>query len=292
LPAAGLARSAAKSNDTTTRVSTGNSARRPAAVAEPSGVREQPPPRQEQAAAHAVSASTGQRPRLRAIVRPMPWVRMRFRDQMVWIRADDAGRPVLDRDGRAEMKYRENDPKSYRPSPANLLPDDGGGGAEPAPIAEAPAPRRQHAVAKSGGPAVEVWTDGACSGNPGPMGIGVVVIDGTKRREVGEYLGVGTNNIAELTAIERGLDLADEVTGSDRQRRIRVHSDSGYAIGLLDKGWKAKANVDLVQRLRRQVAEFSRLEFVKVPGHAGVPENERCDELARAAIMRASGGRA
>ena len=202
---------------------------------------------------------------------------------MVWVRADDAGRPVLDRDGRAEMKYRENDPKSYRPSPVNLLPDDG---SEPAPRAEAPAPRRQRAAAKSGGQAVEVWTDGACSGNPGPMGIGVVVIDGDRRRELGEYLGIGTNNIAELTAMERGLELADEVTGSDRQRRIRLHSDSGYAIGLLDKGWKAKANVDLVQRLRRRITDFPQLEFVKVPGHAGVPENERCDQLARAAIMR------
>jgi ribonuclease HI len=219
---------------------------------------------------------------------------MRFRDQMVWVRADDAGRPVLDRDGRAEMKYRENDAKSYRPSPANLLPDDGSGGdggggsvsdgGQP-PVAEAPARPRPQAVTKSG-PAVEVWTDGACSGNPGPMGIGVVVIDGGKRRELGEYLGIGTNNIAELTAIERGLELAEEVTGSDRQRRIRVHSDSGYAIGLLGKGWKAKANVDLVQRLRRRVAEFPGLELVKVPGHAGVPENERCDQLARAAILR------
>ena len=67
---------------------------------------------------------------------------------------------------------------------------------------------------------------------------------------------------------------------------MRVYSDSGYAIGLLEQGWKAKANQELVARLRKRVATVPNLEFVKVPGHAGVPENERCDELARTAILR------
>jgi ribonuclease HI len=208
---------------------------------------------------------------------------MRFKDQTVWVHAGDDGRPILDGDGRAEMKYRETDTKSYRPSPSNLLPDAGGGlRATPAPKRQAPAPRRTHA-AKSHEPALEIWTDGACSGNPGPMGIGVVIIDGAARREIGDYLGIGTNNIAELTAIERGLDVA---AGGDKTRRIRVYSDSAYAIGLLEKGWKAKANQELVARLRRQLTAFPHVEFVKVEGHAGVPENERCDELARRAIGR------
>jgi ribonuclease HI len=219
---------------------------------------------------------------------------MRFKDQRVWVLADDAGRPVLDRDGRAEMKYRETDPKSYRPGVGNLLPDDGSG-EEP----KARAPRAAAAKAgarksvRPGGDepahaagAIEIWTDGACSGNPGPMGIGVVVLDGGARKELGEYLGTGTNNIAELVAIERGLDIAAQVTNGDRARPMRVYSDSSYAIGLLDKGWKAKANQELVARIRKVVAAYSRLSFVKVAGHAGVPENERCDELARVAISR------
>ena len=212
----------------------------------------------------------------------------------MWVRADDAGRPVLDADGRAEMKYRENDPKSYRPGLGNLLPDDGS--AEP-PRPRAAAPRATTARAgaaharKASAPmelsgAVEIWTDGACSGNPGPMGIGVVVIDGGKRKEHGEYLGSGTNNIAELVAIERGISIAVELTKGDRDRALRVYSDSSYAIGLLDKGWKAKANQELVARIRKVVAQVPRLGFVKVSGHAGVPENERCDELARMAISR------
>lgn len=209
----------------------------------------------------------------------------------MWVRADDGGHPLLDGEGRAEMKYRETDAKSYRPALGNLLPDDGSGEtprprAAPAAASpgQGPAPARKPAVAMAG--AVEIWTDGACSGNPGPMGIGVVVIDGAKRKEHGEYLGTGTNNIAELVAIERGLILAAEIVAGDRERPMRVYSDSSYAIGLLDKGWKAKANQDLVARIRKVVAQTSRLAFVKVSGHAGVPENERCDELARQAISR------
>src|SRR6185312_6229931 len=187
-------------------------------------------------------------------------------------------------DGRAVMKYRESDAKSYRPLSLNLAPDPGGGATEPP-----PPPRRPRAeVAKKSdkkgapsvsGPAVEIWTDGACSGNPGPMGIGVVVIDGGQRREKGEYLGVGTNNIAELTAIERGIDLAD----GGGPRRLRVYTDSSYAIGVLDKGWKAKANQELIARLKRRLETLD-VDFVRVCGHAGIAENGRCDELARGAI--------
>ncbi|HEX4406749.1 MAG TPA: ribonuclease H [Polyangia bacterium] len=216
---------------------------------------------------------------------------MKFKDQRVLVLADEAGRPVRDAEGRAEMKYRENDPKSYRPALSNLLPDDGKG------IAERPrarsAPSRASAARKAPAEAlanlpgtIEIWTDGACSGNPGPMGIGVVVLDGGARRELGEYLGSGTNNIAELVAIERGIILAAEVAQGDKQRPLRVYSDSSYAIGLLEKGWKAKANQELVARIRKVVATCARIAFVKVAGHAGVPENERCDELARVAISR------
>ena len=214
---------------------------------------------------------------------------MKFKDQRVFVLADGQGRPVLDADGRAEMKYRETDPKSYRPGLGNLLPDDGKG-EEPRARATKPRAARAGAAPKAAAAslagAVEIWTDGACSGNPGPMGIGVVVIDAGKRKEHGEYLGTGTNNIAELVAIERGLALAAQLTGGDRDRPLRVYSDSSYAIGLLEKGWKAKANQELVARIRKVVSAVSRIGFVKVSGHAGVPENERCDELARQAISR------
>jgi ribonuclease HI len=212
---------------------------------------------------------------------------MRFKGERVFVRADDSGKPALDESGRAEMKYRESDNKSYRPFAGNLLPDEDGGdgAASPSSFASSAsaAPARAHARPKAarGEPAVELWTDGACSGNPGPMGIGIVAIDGGKRKEVGQYLGIGTNNIAELTAIDRALD----VIGDDaRTRRVRVYTDSAYSIGVLSKGWKAKANQELIARMRKRLAGLPSVEFVKVSGHAGVPENERCDELARNAI--------
>jgi ribonuclease HI len=224
---------------------------------------------------------------------------MRFRSDPVWVLVDDDGRPVLDGGGRAEMKYREGDTKSYRPGPSNLTPITGADssgqplGSSLGQAIDTPRkPRKFVAEVSAGieGPrdpaALEVWTDGACSGNPGPMGIGIVVIDGGWRGEIAAYLGVGTNNIAELVAIERGVEASLERIGTTA-RRVRVYTDSSYAIGLLSKGWKAKANQDLVQRIRRQLAAFpAALEFVKVAGHAGIPENERCDELARIAVER------
>ena len=79
------------------------------------------------------------------------------------------------------------------------------------------------------------FTDGACSGNPGPAGAGFVVIEpGGKIHEGFEYLGEATNNVAELTAVLRGLQGVPDVGAP-----VRVHTDSGYAIGVLQKGWKA-----------------------------------------------------
>jgi ribonuclease HI len=211
---------------------------------------------------------------------------MKFKGERVWIRADASGKPELDSAGRAEMKYRESDEKSYRPLAANLEPDGNGGetktfaSASMVPPVSA-RPKAAEPAVKRDGKALELWTDGACSGNPGPMGIGIVAVDGGKRREHGEYLGVGTNNIAELTAIERALELAGDAAET---RHVRVYTDSAYSIGVLSKGWKAKANQELIARMRRRLAGLHNIEFVKVSGHAGIPENERCDELARDAI--------
>ena len=224
---------------------------------------------------------------------------MSFKGQVVWVRSDDGVRPALDADGRAEMKYREGDTRSYRPLPQNLGP----AGAQvaqpaesvtsdrPAKAAARPAPRkpREEKSAQTAQPAsgqtVHVWTDGACSGNPGPMGIGVVVTVGDRRKEHGEYLGRGTNNIAELTAIRRGLEIAAELMpGQDFA--VRVYTDSSYSIGLLSQGWKAKANQALVAELREFLRGFPNLRMIKVKGHAGVPENERCDVLACQAVAQ------
>jgi|JI9StandDraft_2_1071091.scaffolds.fasta_scaffold15158_3 ribonuclease HI len=237
----------------------------------------------------------------------MPWKRHRLRDADVWAEVDATGALITDDAGRVAVVYkREPNAKVYRASGRNLgavadatIEADLGGGAAPAPAAKpagataakpaaaghAKPHGKAHGPAKLGdrlpADAIHVWTDGACTGNPGPAGLGVVVLDGRDRKEVSEYLGHGTNNIAELTAVLRGLDLV-----ADRNRPVLVYTDSSYSIGVLSMGWKAKANVELVAEIKDAIARFSDVRFVKVPGHAGVPENERCDELARTAITR------
>jgi ribonuclease HI len=127
--------------------------------------------------------------------------------------------------------------------------------------------------------AVVVYADGACSGNPGPAGLGVVVIDGPSRIERSEYLGRGTNNVAELTAVMRALEAVP-----DRSRPVAIHTDSQYAIGVLSLGWKAKKNRELIEQIRQMLRERPDVRFVHVRGHSGIPLNERADELARQAI--------
>jgi ribonuclease HI len=209
----------------------------------------------------------------------MPWVSRLLRGDRVWVKVGPAGEPTAGADGRVDVLYKKGG-KVYRAGLRNLSPD-------PNPIAlpeeDAPSERAPAAAEKVAAPpadAIIVYTDGACTGNPGPMGIGAVIVDGKQRREVSEYLGEGTNNIAELTAIERALQLCPH------DRTVIVHSDSAYALGLLGKNWKAKANVELVARLRKLAAQFKDVRWVKVLGHSGVPENERCDELATSAIKK------
>jgi ribonuclease HI len=213
----------------------------------------------------------------------MPWIKHRLRDADVWAKVDAAGALVTDRDGRVEIVYKPAaGAKVYRASARNLSSVAG----EPALDFEAGerAPDKQtQSAADTKAPvdAIQVWTDGACSGNPGPAGLGVVIIDGKHRTELSEYLGEGTNNIAELTAILRGLEAI-----KDRARPVLVYSDSSYSIDILTKPWKPKKNIELIGDLREVCRQFSDLRFVKVAGHAGIPLNERCDQLAREAITR------
>lgn len=217
----------------------------------------------------------------------------------MFARADEAGRFTVV-GGRVEVRYKPNDGRRYDANPTNLkaesgavLPDDTCGPAESVKAAKKGAKGGNNS--KTGGKAsaksapaeappvvdgaVVAYTDGACSGNPGPAGLGVVVIDEGQRVEIGEYLGSATNNVAELTAILRALEET-----ADSGRPIVIHTDSKYSIGVLTKGWKAKANAELIGEIREALKARRNASFVYVPGHAGVPLNERADELAREAI--------
>jgi ribonuclease HI len=210
----------------------------------------------------------------------MTWIKRTLRGTPVYARTRGDGSLEVDSDGRVDVKYKlEEAARVYRASAKNLAEDTGA--AEPAPVSR-PAP----AAAKV--EAIIVYTDGACTGNPGPMGIGAVILRGGRREEISEYLGEGTNNIAELTAIERALDALSD---ADARHPVLVHVDSAYAIGVASGAFKAKKNVELIARIRDKTRRFPHLRFVKVAGHAGVPENERCDQLATQAIARGPGRR-
>ncbi len=208
------------------------------------------------------------------------WASRLLRGDRIWVKVNPRGEPAAGPDGRVEVRYRAGG-KIYRAAARNLEIDPN---PENISDAEAGGPEagggNSHGTAAIPSDALIVYTDGACTGNPGPMGVGVVILDGKERREVSEFLGHGTNNIAELTAILRALELCP------RDRAVVLHSDSSYALGLLGKNWKAKANRELVEELREVARGFKDLRLVKVAGHAGVSENERCDQLAREAVLR------
>jgi len=134
---------------------------------------------------------------------------------------------------------------------------------------------------------VEIYTDGACSGNPGPGGWGVLLRSAGRERELCGGEARTTNNRMELTAVIRALEALK------RPVKARVHTDSQYVQkGISEwihawkrRGWKTAdrqpvKNVDLWQELERLAGQHE-IEWQWVRGHAGHAENERADELAR-----------
>jgi ribonuclease HI len=215
---------------------------------------------------------------------------MLLRGTRVLARCTAEGELLVGPDGRIEVRYKPTDARAYRAGKGNLeavpdgeiLPDSACAEAVAAPNQKAEAARKANTRTHEQG-AVIVYADGACSGNPGPAGVGVVVQDAAGRRELSHFLGQGTNNIAELSAI---LEAAESI--EDATAVVRMHTDSRYAIGVLTLGWKAKANVQLVARVKQALKRFSDLEIIYVPGHSGVPLNERADVLAVQAVKTAS----
>jgi ribonuclease HI len=133
---------------------------------------------------------------------------------------------------------------------------------------------------KPDGDEVLVYADGACSGNPGPAGVGAVALWADQRRELSEYIGEATNNIAELTGILRAAELATELG-----RPLRLYTDSSYSIGVLTKGWKVRANKELVAKVQEVLNAHPNAKLFHVRGHQGVRLNEEADGLAVRAVQ-------
>ena len=137
---------------------------------------------------------------------------------------------------------------------------------------------------------VQIYTDGACSGNPGPGGWGVILQSGPHRKELSGGEPHTTNNRMELMAAITALEALKGPS------RVELWTDSNYLLDGITKwihawrrnGWKTAdkkpvKNVELWQRLDEAVKRHA-VEWHWLKGHAGHPENERADELARAAI--------
>ena len=143
---------------------------------------------------------------------------------------------------------------------------------------------------------VDIYTDGACSGNPGAGGWAAVLLYGAHRKEISGAQADTTNNRMELTAIIEGLKMLKEPC------EVTVYSDSAYSVepflknwidGWIMRGWRTASkddvkNVDLWQELLR-LKEIHNVSFVKVKGHADNELNNRCDLLARTAISQLIG---
>jgi ribonuclease HI len=138
---------------------------------------------------------------------------------------------------------------------------------------------------------VDIFTDGACSGNPGPGGWGALLRWRGTEKELKGGERETTNNRMEMMAAIRALEALT------RPAHVRIHTDSVYLRDGITKwihnwkakGWKTAAkkpvkNVDLWQRLEAALERHRQVEWIWVKGHAGHPENERADELARAGI--------
>jgi ribonuclease HI len=219
----------------------------------------------------------------------MPWKKYEFKGQTVYVRVLPAGKPIVHR-GRVELRYKLGATKSYRASPDNIVDIDGeivadeemGGSGRAAAGAKALREQPQNPPDEN---TIVIHTDGACSGNPGPAGIGVFIERPDEVTEISEFLGSGTNNIAELTAILRALE---NLTDEEHERRIHLYTDSGWSLGVLIGGWKAKTNLELIEAIRDRLAKFPKLELLKVKGHAGQDGNEEADNLATMAVRRES----
>ena len=139
---------------------------------------------------------------------------------------------------------------------------------------------------------VTIYTDGACSGNPGPGGWGSILMYKENKKEISGGKKETTNNVMELTAVIEGLKLLKFPC------KVKLYSDSAYVVNAFEKkwldgwiknGWKNSSkepvkNKELWEELY-ELTKVHQVEFIKVKGHADNEYNNRCDELARKAIL-------
>lgn len=145
---------------------------------------------------------------------------------------------------------------------------------------------------------VRIYTDGACSGNPGPGGWGTIALFEDTSFELSGYERETTNNRMELKAVIVAFQLADKLDRV-KYKDIEICSDSAYVINAIEKLWLPKwvnngwetttgkdvKNKDLWQKLLKYTKD-TKVKLVKVKGHSGDVWNDKCDKLAKNAIVK------
>ncbi len=233
----------------------------------------------------------------------MAWRRATFKDKQVWVEVDAQGAPLVRR-GLVPTKYALTaGAKVYQATAANVAvdpegpleePPAGGGSGRGSGFGKAGTRTKEQAaaaVADARGRiaalpegTVVCFTDGACKGNPGPAGSGVLLrLPDGRAFEASRALGHATNNVAELTAIGLALDLLDAADVAPDTATVLL-TDSSYADGVLTKGWKAKANTELIVALRKRLKARPGARLQWVAGHVGLDGNERADALANRGV--------
>ena len=218
---------------------------------------------------------------------------MVFKKNKVWLATDQDQKPITKND-KVLIRYQLDQDYEYWVLPKNIKPIDSLQGKENIEKGEKssrkPSKHKDEETTSdtevlaetSRDDAITIYTDGASAGNPGPSGIGVVLSFGKHKKEISRYIGIATNNMAELEAIRSGL-----MAVKNSNLPVRVFTDSGYAYGVLTQGWKAKKNQDIIESIKKILSKFKDLKFIKVKGHVGIEGNERADFLATSAIKKA-----
>ena len=177
---------------------------------------------------------------------------MRFKKNKVWLAIDPNGTPVV-KEGKVLIKYQLDQEHEYWVHEKGVRPiepeepEAAKPGKESAKRPEPPSELKTEPLAEAADPdAVRIYTDGASSGNPGPSGVGVLLQYGSHEKEISKYIGIATNNIAELEAIRVGLSALKKT-----DLPVRVFTDSDYAHGVLMLGWKAKKISNWSGRLKK-----------------------------------------
>jgi len=217
----------------------------------------------------------------------MKWKRMMFKGCKVYAQVDKEGALLTRDDNKVAIKYQLDQNMQYWASASSVKEID----EEQLKKIKNRKNKKSKEPKKEDSPSslmenknpnvINVFTDGACEGNPGPAGIGIVFQYRDHKKKISRFIGSGTNNIAELTAIKIALQEIKSPT-----LPIVLYTDSAYSKMILEGAWKAKKNQKLIEETKKEMTRFSNISIIKIKGHIGIEENETADQLAREAIKK------